>query len=101
MLSDSERRALDEIELTLASNDPGFAQMLGNPATSRVSRRARLVYNALAVFSVLLGVGCVVLGQVGAGLIALIFAVAVVQVRRARFPMLIEQPPMPRTGLIS
>lgn len=99
MLSESERRALDEIELTLASNDPSFAQMLGDPATSRASRRARLVYDAVAVFSMLLGVGCVALGQIGAGLVAMIFAAVVVMARRARFPLLAEQPPLARPVL--
>jgi uncharacterized membrane protein YoaK (UPF0700 family) len=85
MLSEAERRALERIELTLAADDPRFAEMLGSSTASRHARRERWAYDAVAVFSVLLGVACVALGQVGSGLLTLCFAVLVVMVRRVRY----------------
>jgi hypothetical protein len=92
MLSEPERRALEEIEFTLTTNDPMFAERLGNLRASRIKRRVKLVYDAVAVFSLLLGIGCIVLGTAGAGMVALCFAVVVVVARRMRFPTVAAKP---------
>lgn len=87
MLSEHERRALREIELTVASADPAFAALL-SPRSNRAIRRQRIVYDVVAALSVVLAMVCIPLGQVGPGLVALVFAILVVSVRRRRFPRL-------------
>ncbi|HEY1972331.1 MAG TPA: DUF3040 domain-containing protein [Pseudonocardia sp.] len=85
MLSDDERRALRDIELTVSAEDPGFAALL-SPRTSRVIRRVRFAYDAVAGFSILLALVCLPLGQLSGGFEALLFAALVIALRRRRFP---------------
>jgi len=92
MLSEHERKALREIELTVASDDPAFAAML-SPRSNRAIRRMRWAYDFVAGLSVLLMVVCFPLGQVGAGFVALLFAVLVITLRRRRFAELSPQSP--------
>jgi hypothetical protein len=86
MLSDEERRALQEIELMASAADPGFAALLSPGSSSRVMRRTRIVYDAVAALSVVLALVCLPLGAVGGGFTALLFAMVVITVRRRRFP---------------
>ncbi|WP_331531175.1 DUF3040 domain-containing protein [Pseudonocardia sp.] len=92
MLSDSERKVLAEIELSLTVNDPGFAERLGTKKAGRAGNHGRLVYAVVAVFSLLLGIGCVALGAVGPGLLAVCFAGVVMLARRMRYQELSDRP---------
>jgi hypothetical protein len=85
MLSEEERQALQEIELGATAADPGFAALL-SPKSSRIVRRTRMVYDAVAVLSTLLAMVCLPLGAIGGGFTALLFAMVVITVRRRRFP---------------
>jgi Protein of unknown function (DUF3040) len=92
MLSEHERRALREIELTVASDDPAFAALLSLRST-HANRAMRLAYDLVAGLSIALVLVCMPLGQVGAGFVALVFAALVILVRRRRFPRLTPQSP--------
>jgi hypothetical protein len=86
MLSEPEQRALQQIERSMATSDPDLAALLSVPPAPRRGRRARrLAYDAVFALSVLLGLPCLFLGQIGAGLGALLFAAVVLQARRMRF----------------
>jgi hypothetical protein len=98
MLSEHERRALREIEQIVAAHDPAFAAML-SPRSNRAIRRMRLVYDLVAALAVVLALVCIPLGQVGSGLVALVFGGVVVGVRRRRFSTLAPpQSPTARPG---
>lgn len=85
MLSEPEQRVLHEIERTIAETDPGLATLLS--ARSRgCGRGARVAHDLVCAFSALLGMLCLVLGQVGPGLAAVVFAAMVLEARRLRFP---------------
>jgi hypothetical protein len=92
MLSDNERKALREIELRAASDDPAFAAML-SPKSNRAVRRMRLAYDVVAAVAIVLALVCIPLGQVGPGLVALAFGALVIALRRRRFAEL--SPPSP------
>ncbi|HEY2204894.1 MAG TPA: DUF3040 domain-containing protein [Pseudonocardia sp.] len=83
MLSEREARMLREIEERLTRCDPGLAAVMAelSPATSRrAPRRAEIL---IIVSASLLATVCMVLAQVGAGLVTALFAVGVFAVRRA------------------
>ena len=85
MLSEHERRALREIEQSVAAHDPAFAAML-SPRSNRVIRRMRLAHDVVAGLAIVLALVCLPLGQIGAGLASLLFAGVVIALRRQRFP---------------
>ncbi|WP_084210531.1 DUF3040 domain-containing protein [Pseudonocardia acaciae] len=86
VLSEREQQALDEIERGISSDDPRLAAALRRSRVSRQAWWTRLVHDMVIVFSAMLAILCVVLGQVGAGFVAGLFAAVVVVVRRRRFP---------------
>lgn len=85
MLSGPEQRLLHEIERTIAESDPRLATLLSAPPRGS-GRGARIAHDIVCVLSALLGVLCLVLGQVGPGLAAVLFAGVVLESRRLRFP---------------
>jgi hypothetical protein len=95
MLSEAECRALEGIELSLAADDPRFAESLGSQGPSRHLRRARLAHDVVAAIAVLLGVACLALGQLGPGMLTLGFAGLVMGVRQARFAASSQGPRRP------
>ncbi|MCU1653421.1 MAG: hypothetical protein QOI50_5054 [Pseudonocardiales bacterium] len=92
MLSEPEQRVLHEIEQTLVASDPGLASLLANRRAGEPGRVARVVHDVVFVVAAVLGLLCLVLGQIGSGMVALLFAVLVLEVRRARFTVPAAQP---------
>jgi hypothetical protein len=85
MLSEHERRALREIEQSVAAHDPTFAAML-SPRSNRFVQRMRLAHDLVAGLAIALALICIPLGEIGAGLASLVFAAVVIVMRRQRFP---------------
>jgi Protein of unknown function (DUF3040) len=85
MLSRREGEALREIERMLSADGPGLEVLLRTQRTDRWWRRVRRVHDLVIAISVLLAVLCLALGQIGAGLVSVVFAAAVVQLRYWRF----------------
>jgi hypothetical protein len=85
MLSEPEQRRLHEIERILAATDPKLATLLGAPTGGR-RRAERILHDVVCAVSLLLGVLCLVLGQVSSGFAGVAFAALVIQARRMRFP---------------
>lgn len=92
MLSDPDRRALDEIEYQVTHDDPGFAWQFDTPPThlkvlARLDRAnlwtpvTRLLLGVLAFFGALL---CLVLDEISAAATA---AVVLVIAMRPRWPV--------------
>lgn len=86
VLSEREQQALREIERAISTDDPRLASALRRSRLSTSAWWTRLVHDAVAVFAALLAVLCVVLGEVGPGFAAGLFAAIVFTVRRRRFP---------------
>jgi Protein of unknown function (DUF3040) len=99
MLNEHERRALREIELTVASDDPALAALF-SPRSDRARYWQRLAYDLVAALSIVLGLVCIPLGQVGAGFVALVFAALVISIRRRRFPGYKIRRPARRTTVL-
>jgi len=72
---------LRQIELGLSTQDPGFAEFMAWESWPYAWRRRRLVELILIVGSVLLAAVCILLAQVGAGLIAALLAIVVFALR--------------------
>jgi Protein of unknown function (DUF3040) len=85
MLSEPEQRRLHEIERILTATDPKLATLLGARPGGR-RRVERILHDVVCVMSLLLGLLCLVLGQVSSGFASVAFAVLVIQTRRMRFP---------------
>lgn len=85
MLSEREQQALGEIERTISVTDPRLAALLRSTRTGRRVHWARLAHDLVIVVSVLSAILCIAVAQVGAGLIALLFAAVVLAVRQLRF----------------
>jgi len=85
MLSEPEQRVLHEIERRIVASDPGLASLLTSPHGQRKRRGARVAHDVVCVVAAILGVLCLVLGQIASGLAALVFAAVVLEVRKARF----------------
>jgi hypothetical protein len=92
MLSEPEQRVLHEIEQTLVASDPGLASLLTTRRAGGPGRVARAAHDVVFVLAAVLGLLCLVLGQIGSGMVALLFAVLVLEVRRARFTVPAQQP---------
>jgi hypothetical protein len=92
MLSEPEQRVLHEIEQTLAASDPGLASLLSTRRAGGPGRVARVAHDVVFVLAAVSGLLCLVLGQIGSGMVALLFAVVVLEVRRARFTVPAAQP---------
>jgi len=92
MLSEPEQRVLHEIERTIVASDPGLATLLTARRAGGPGRGARIAYDVVWVLSALLGVLCLVLGQIGPGLGAVVFAALVLELRRMRFPTVPARP---------
>jgi Protein of unknown function (DUF3040) len=86
MLSEPEQRLLHEIERTIAATDPRLATLLSAPRRHARRRALKIVHDVVCVMSLALGLLCLVLGEVGSGLAAVVFAALVLQTRRMRFP---------------
>jgi Protein of unknown function (DUF3040) len=86
MLTEREQRTLREIERGLSADAPDLVATMRARRLRRPTQGVRLTYDAVAVIAALSAIACFVLGVVGAGLVAALFAAAVVQVRCLRFP---------------
>jgi Protein of unknown function (DUF3040) len=98
MLSEPEQRVLHEIERTIVASDPGLASLLTTRRASGTGRGARIAHDAVFVLAGMLGLLCLALGAIGSGMVALLFAAVVLEVRRARFPVTPVQPDEGRDG---
>jgi hypothetical protein len=85
MLSEREQQALGEIERTISTTDPRLAALLRSSRAGQRLDWARLAHDLVIVVSVLSAVLCIVVAEVGAALIALLFAAVVLAVRWRRF----------------
>jgi hypothetical protein len=83
MLSERDVQVLRQIELGLTTQDPGFAEFMAWETWPNPPGGRRLLTLAVLLGSALLATVCVLLAQVGAGLIAALFAVAVFALRGA------------------
>ncbi|GAA5173044.1 hypothetical protein GCM10023321_73820 [Pseudonocardia eucalypti] len=92
MLSERERQVLGEIERTVTASDPALASLLGASRPPRAFNWNRIAYDAVTVLAVLSAMLCIALGAFGAGMVATLFAMVVLSVRRLRFP----KNPVPR-----
>jgi hypothetical protein len=82
MLSNWERRALEDIARHLAEEDPAFAA-----AMSRAFPLSKHTHDVTVVIAALLATLCLALTAVGPGLVAALFAATVFLVRRVQFPV--------------
>ncbi|HEX4247377.1 MAG TPA: DUF3040 domain-containing protein [Pseudonocardia sp.] len=87
MLSEPEQRVLHEIERTIVASDPELASLLTTRKDAGTGRGLKIAHDAVFVLSAMLGLLCLALGQIGSGMVALLFAAVVLEVRRARFPV--------------
>jgi hypothetical protein len=83
MLSEREVRLLRQIELGLSTQDPGFAEFMAWESWPKAPWGRRVLDLLVVLGSALLATVCMLLAQVGAGLIAALFAVAVFALRGA------------------
>lgn len=86
MLSEAEQNALREIEQTISADDPSLAHLLRSARLGRSMRRERLARDLISVLALVLALVCMVFGQVGAGLVAALFALLAIVWRCWRFP---------------
>jgi hypothetical protein len=87
MLSEAEWCVLRQIEVTTAADDPRFAAALAKGRCGKLGYGERQAHHLIAAFAVLLGLLCLLMGQAGAGCVALLFAVIVIVRRYLRFPV--------------
>ena len=92
MLNEREIHALRQIERSMQTEAPDLAVALTRMEPDRSWSRRR--HDAVVVLSALSGLLCLVVGAPGSALAAFTLCVAVVYVRRWRFP---QQPFLPRT----
>jgi hypothetical protein len=92
MLSEPEQRVLHEIERTIVASDPGLASLLTTRKTSGTGRGVKIAHDAVFALSAMLGLLCLALGAIGSGMVALLFAAVVLEVRRTRFPVSAAEP---------
>lgn len=85
MLNEAELNALREIERTLSADDPSLAAKLKSARVGRSVRRERLARDLIITLALLLALVCMISGQVGAGLVAALFAAVVLVLRCRRF----------------
>ena len=78
MLSEREARALRQIEQQLAADDPRLAATMSRALPGRPSLWPRNFQNPVIAAVLLSAVVCLVVGAVGAGLAAALFAGALV-----------------------
>jgi hypothetical protein len=84
MLSERERRTLEQIERGLTVDSPELAHQMRRP-TGWPVRRIRLAHDVVAVVAALLAVVCLLAGAWLAGTVAALFAMDVVLVRYLRY----------------
>ena len=72
MLSERERRALREIEVQIAGQDPGFAASMQHGLPNRADRWTRRGYDAIIVLGAATAVLCFVLLLICAAVVALL-----------------------------
>jgi hypothetical protein len=82
VLSERDARALRQIEQQLAADDPRLAARMSQALPGRPSRWPRNVHNLVIAAALVSAVVCMAVGTVGAGLVAALFAGALVWVRR-------------------
>jgi hypothetical protein len=82
VLSEREARLLREIEQRLRLYDPGFVALMARQSIGWSDKTWRRVQNAVIALSAVLATTCVVLSQVGAGMVAGLFASLVFAIRR-------------------
>lgn len=87
MLSERERRALEEIEREVAAEDPQLAASLRSSHAASAASHDRWPYTAAVVTAWALAASCLLLGLSGAMLGAVTLAVLAVAVRRWQFPV--------------
>jgi hypothetical protein len=86
MLSERERRALQEIEQRTSDEDPRFAASMQRPLSDRAYRWGHLGYDAIIVIAALSAALCLELSANGAGLAVAALAAVTFHLRTQRFP---------------
>lgn len=86
MLSERERRALEEIEREVAAEDPRLAAALGSSHAASAASHDRWPYTAAVVTAWALVAICLLLGLPAAMLGAAALAMLAIAVRRWQFP---------------
>jgi disulfide bond formation protein DsbB len=87
VLSERDRRALEEIELHLAVQDPGFAASMEHPRPDLVDRWTRCGYDAFIVLGAATAVLCFVLLLICAAVVALLVVGASCHLRENTLPL--------------
>jgi hypothetical protein len=82
VLSEREAQMLQEIEQRLYLYDPGFVALMARESWGWSGRTWRRAQYAVIVLATVLAATCIVLSQVGPGLVAGLFAAVVFAVRR-------------------
>lgn len=87
MLSERDRRALEEIELHLAVEDPGFAASMERPRPNRADRWTRRGYDVFIVLGAATAVLCFVVLLICAAVVALLVTGACCYLRAITVPL--------------
>ncbi len=85
MLSERESHALRQIEQAMRADAPGLVGALTRMEPGPIWYRRR--HDALVLVIAAAALLCLAVGAVGAAVVALLFAVAVVRLRRWRFAL--------------
>jgi hypothetical protein len=85
VLTERERRALQEIERQILADDPQFAASMQHPS-NRADRWGRCGYDAIIAVAALSAMLCLVLSLVGAGVVAALLAAATSYLRPRHRP---------------
>lgn len=94
MLSERERRTLEDLERCTAAEDPRFAAAMLGARPTQADRWARRGCAAVIVLGVATAALCFALLLIGPGLVAVLIVVAARYLRRASSPV----PPSRRRG---
>ena len=86
MLSERERRTLDDLERRTAVEDPRFVAVMQGTRPARADRWARHGCEAVIVLGVATAALCFVLLLIGAGVVAVLLVAAACYLRRANCP---------------
>jgi hypothetical protein len=86
MLSEWERRALQEIEQQISEETPWFEASLQRLLSDRAHKWVRRGYDTIIMVGALSAVLCLALSLVGAGVLATLLAAVTLYLRRRRFP---------------